>query len=246
MSQLKTFQVIPDGVYRIKSAVQDTYLQFIQDGTYNVSPVASDPGSNMQKWQVKGNSPTDAVNTYVISNVGNNLQLSFREDKNQDGTTIYRLSAFDSGSNWTIEPRGDAYVIGWEGNQQCIDYADGGSTDAAILWDRNDLTNQRWILEPVPQVPTPKPAANQVAFVNATGQTIETFISYGNNTYGWSEMAPNAVWGPGGSFANPCCALFRLKGAAPGTPFTSLGQQVPLGSVSTIYGFRQPFYVYTP
>jgi len=128
-------------------------------------------------------------------------------------------------------------------NEQCVDYADGGQTDACLLWNRNNGTQQRWSLEIVPQS-TFTPISGQVRTVNNTGGPIENFIYNGNGSFGWLTIAAGDSWSAG-SFANPCCLLLRRPGVPPSTtdPFTSHGEQVPVGSVVTITGFHQAFNV---
>jgi len=129
------------------------YMTFVENGRFDVRPQASD-STDKQKWKVKGNTDSKDLNTYSITNVSSGHPLSFREDAKKDGSTILRISAFEQGRRWTIEPRGHQFVIGWEGNEQCIDYANSGTDDWLVLWNRNNQVQQRWVLEAVtPGVP---------------------------------------------------------------------------------------------
>jgi len=242
-------QLIPAGTYRIRAAKEgktDRYMEYQFNGKFDVRPIVSNPSSDAQKWQIKGNTGTGAANTYTLTNVASRLNLSFRKDKDRDGNDIFRVSAFTDGSNWTIEPRGDTFVIGWEGNEQCVDYADLAGEEWLILWKRNNLPNQRWTLEPVPTVDLTS-VPGHIKVVNSSGVDVEarvsTFSTNGGNT-NWFTLAAGAsdTWTRTGSED----VMIRVKGSGDQEPGAQTsGVFAASGSVVRYIGPAHPGLIVT-
>jgi len=243
-------QLIPNGTYRIRAAKEgktDRYMEYQFNGKFDVRPIVSNPSSDAQKWQIKGNNGVGAANTYTITNVSSKLNMSFRKDKDRDGNDIFRVSAFTDGSNWTIEPRGNTFVIGWEGNDQCVDYADLAGEEWLILWKRNNLPNQRWTLEPV-NYPNVAPQSGYIKLVNGSGVDIEVKLTNNTGPAGaridWSTVAAGATdqWQRSGAED----VMIRVKGsgtAEPGAQTT--GVVAASGTVVRYIGPAQPGLIVT-
>jgi hypothetical protein len=239
-------QVIPDGTYRFQSVSNPgRYFDYQDNGRHDVRPMPSST-SDTQKWIVKGNTASGAANTYVIQNVASKLNLSFRSDTDKDGKPIWRLSAFQDGSNWTIEPRGSNFVIGWESNEKAIDYSDGGGDDWLLIWDRNNQNQQRWLVEPV-IVGDRTPVANYIKVVNSSRSDIEVRMTKTSNTSGsteWYTIASGAndTWSRSGSED----VVVRIKGSGTEEPGAKTsGVYAASGSVVTVIGVAHPGIIVT-
>jgi len=244
-NDLKIGQLIPDAIYRIRSALKsDHYLDHQSaSGQDDVRPLVSNPTADTQQWQIKGNTGSGAANTYTVTNVGSKLNLAFRDDTDSNGNPIRRLSAASSARQWTIEPRGDSFVIGWEGNEQAVDYADAGADDWAILWDRNDGTQQRWVLERVNTGPVVSPQAGQIKFVNNSINDVMAHASNWSKTPGYNDTYVTVKAGQSYSWPRVGTENVTVIGA----PYTgepggglSVGMFVRSATVVTFTGYVRP------
>jgi len=135
---LKFPSVVPDGTYRVRSAARnpDRFLQWEVNNEVRLHEFKDD--ERRQQWKIF--SKEDDV--YGIQNVFSELKLGIT-DWQADGKDYQRLFC-GVDQSWTIEPRGDMFVIGVVGNGTCVDLA---QNDTAMIWERNNLVNQRWFLE---------------------------------------------------------------------------------------------------
>jgi len=118
-------------------------------------------------------------------------------------------------------------------------------TDWLLLWDRNNGTQQRWVLEPVISDGALTAQSDTIKVRNLTGVVIEVFISkYSDDgNEGWFDI-PVGSW-DSWHRKKEQAIVARAKGAAIGAPGTTIGAWVPASSVVTIIGFGQPIDVST-
>ncbi|KAN0101275.1 hypothetical protein V8E55_001259 [Tylopilus felleus] len=102
-----TPQRIPDGTYRIKSNAGDLCLTCPQAGTGAVVVQPLNQSSIFQKWTV-------SLVRDGAYDIRNNLELSLTVGIGAP------LLAGQSGTTWTFDPRGDAYVIGNAANAMAL------------------------------------------------------------------------------------------------------------------------------
>jgi len=138
-SQASASSYIPDGGFQIKSSVTDLYLTCPQDEDSMVYLQKSDPFSNSQKWWISH----VADGTYsIVGHRGNSAVPLCTGDGNE-------LICDSEGEHttWTIEPRGETYVIGNTANATVMHFTQRPLHVSAFL--RNNTQNQRWVLERV-------------------------------------------------------------------------------------------------
>jgi hypothetical protein len=139
--------VVPENTYRIRSCDRVLYLEWQSDN--EVKPVALKPDSDLQKWTVT----SQLDDLYIITNVASKTTLS-TTSYDHEGKQMSRL--YSGGTQyWTLEPRGDDFIIGHPSNSLCVDLS---NDNWAILWERNGGRNQRWVLDSVE--PNSKPGGN--------------------------------------------------------------------------------------
>lgn len=139
---------LPAGTYRIRSYAQaNVYLDLNPDD--NVNSASTNADDQGQTWKV---TPA-ADGTYKIVNPGISSVLEIRTFK--DKPNQFFLGGGTSDMTWTIETRGDAWIIGVPNNCQAVDLSEG---KWIILWERNGLPKQRWIFEPISVQPVAPPA----------------------------------------------------------------------------------------
>jgi len=136
---LKFPSICPDGVYRLRNAGRTSpnlYLEYESDT--QITPQELDAGNTKQQWTITA----QADDIYRIVNVNSKSPLSVIT-YTDGGETKQRLGAGGS-QQWNVEPRGDEWVIGVLENGTCIDLA---VNNVPIIWERNNLVNQHWVLE---------------------------------------------------------------------------------------------------
>jgi len=240
MSAITVPQMIPDATYRIRTASDDALYFQIDASSGDVVPKALNTSLDTQKWNVKGNT---ADSTFTLVNVGTQTQLSIRDsgDKDDTGNVIYELTTFDTGLSWTIEPRGPNFVIGLATDNTCVDFSAGSKL---LVWSRNGLINQRWILEQIagtivpPKFVDPAPTPGQIRLYNGSKVLIDGWITNSSNpsdTKTWWGIAPGTY------ISRPRTAeeavAVRINGGPTGEPgaLTAGGAAQP-GTVVAFYG----------
>jgi hypothetical protein len=239
--------MIQDATYRIRTSANPAMYFQIDGSTGDVVPKALNTALDTQKWKIRNNA---ADNTYILTNVGTQTQLSVRDsgDKDDNGNILYKLATFDTGLAWTLESRGPNFVIGLPTGNTCVDF----SVDTKLLlWARNDLPNQRWILEQIagtivpPQTPSnwPQHAASpgRLGLYNLATFTVEIYVSNESRkppTAGaWYKVEPQKCVFIGIG-TGPEAVAVRTLGGAPAEPeAVTTGGFVQPGTVVTFRGF---------
>jgi len=149
---LKVPSVVPNGIYRFRSSARfpNVYLQWEIDNHIRLHEYKAN--ERRQEWKI---SSKDDDDLYVIHNIFSELNIT-TVDYQDEKETKQALICGDREQTWSVEPRGDAFVIGVVGNGKCIDLA---QDNTPFIWERNNLMNQRWVLE---IVEPPKPAVKWV------------------------------------------------------------------------------------
>ncbi|KAF8124166.1 WD40-repeat-containing domain protein [Boletus edulis] len=129
---------ISDGTYRIKSKAGNLYLACSLDdaGAVFVQSDRRDKSSVFQVW--------------TISPVADGAYSIMRHRGNSDALSVGNANAlvcFSGGrhATWTIEPRGDSYVIGNAEDTTAIHLTQPSRTVSVA--PRDNSQNQRWVLE---------------------------------------------------------------------------------------------------
>ncbi|KAG6372090.1 WD40-repeat-containing domain protein [Boletus reticuloceps] len=134
-------QVIPprilDGTYYIKNNTGDLYLTCSQAAPGSVFMQKLDQSNVHQRW--------------AVSLLGDGIYKITTRKGNQDiplttGNANVLVSPDLEYTTWTIEPRGDAYVIGNASDATAIHRAQDHTVSVLL---RNNTPNQRWVFERV-------------------------------------------------------------------------------------------------
>jgi len=159
--------VVPEDTYRIRNCDRVLYLEW--QSSNEVKAAALKPDSDLQKWTVK----SQQDDLYILTNVASKMVLSIRAyDENGEK----RFQLYSGGDQyWTLEPRGDDFIIGHPSDTLCVDLA--GDSGWVQLWARNGQRNQRWVLDSVePGKPGGNPGGS-----GSTGTTGSTGSTGSNN-----------------------------------------------------------------
>jgi hypothetical protein len=235
--------MIPDATYRIRTSADPPMYFSIDASTGGVVPAALNTALDTQKWQIRNNA---ADNTYTLTNVGTLTQLSIRDsgDKDDNGNIIYELTTSATGLTWTLESRGPNFVVGLSTDNTCVDFSAGTKL---LVWARNDLPNQRWILEQISGSVVPAkisavaPQAGHIRFYNGSSSMIEGYVSNMSSNPpgagGWNKAAPGTYFSL--SRAGTEVVAVRVPGGAPGEPdvITAGAVVAQPGSVVGFYGY---------
>ncbi|KAF8129776.1 WD40-repeat-containing domain protein [Boletus edulis] len=142
--QIRPVKVIPprilDGTYYIKNNTGDLYLSCSQTAPDSVFMQKLDQSNVHQRWAV---SPL-GDGTYEITTRKGNQSIDIPLTT---GNANVLVSPDLEHTTWTIEPRGDAYVIGNPSDATAIHRTQDHHTVSVLL--RDNTPNQRWVFERV-------------------------------------------------------------------------------------------------
>ncbi len=224
----KTQTVIPDGTYKLVSALDNNYVADISGGSSESQAncqLYQSNGTSAQKFSIKCNSD----GYYTITNTGSGKVLDCENGGNSDGTNVWQYdSNSTSAQRWKIIDAGNGYyTFICKCNGLALDVSGGNvyNGNNIQVYSSNGTNSQKWKLE----------AVSSSSVTNNTKPTVQRIVAYElsqvgtgdnkgdnnvkDNTWYWKKEISGSGYAWCMAFQAYCC--YQVTGSNSAIPFTA-------------------------